>query len=178
MPDEKVSNVIQLSERRKTAQRQQRQQLQLQQEEDDELAFFDWLGGDAVLQITVLIRITESSWYDCGHATRKIASNVVELGGYEIHAKGDGLSFGNVQPMELFFSTDSREQADEAMALFAVGNILVVTGDHCLLLDDEPPSFTVYITALEEVRPVPAHFLSVAAWWLASTSLSLKPRNP
>lgn len=133
-----------------------------------EKAFSEWMGGDVLCEITLLVRIDEVSFYDCGYPTQEIAENVVELGGFEVMADVTEKFFCE-RPLktDLYYPTQSREDAEAMRDKLVPGGFAMVTGyGNIWYEEDGEMVLTIHPKGLDAVRVVPEEFVPVARHWM------------
>lgn len=132
-----------------------------------EKAFSEWMGGDRLCEMTLLVRVDTVSYYDCGYPTQEVAENVVELGGFEVMADlTEKFLCERPYRTDLYYPTESREDAEAMRDKLVPGSFAMVTGYGNIWYEsDGEMVLTIHPRDVDSVRVVPEELLPVARYW-------------
>lgn len=125
--------------------------------------FCDWLDHGSFFKMKAIVRITSCDIHEVsGHQTDNV--------GFEVQATALArMPSGCPEPIHLYFHTTESMAHNLMSNKWQVGSYVIVKGEYSLLINDSPPSLTLYIDSVDDVMPVPEEYLPVAQYWLADS---------
>jgi hypothetical protein len=129
--------------------------------------FYDWLDFDNIFTMKALVRIISCDFYDLSKDRFELEGSISLDVGFEVQAEALAMvPIEGTQPMSLYFHTMEGEESEQMSKQWQVGGCVIVKGEYSFLVDDYPPSFTLFVKSVEDVMPVPEEFLPVVRSWL------------
>lgn len=129
--------------------------------------FFDWLGADSFFTMKAMVRIISCDVYDLSKNHFELEGSISLDVGFEVQAEALAMMpLGDPQAISLYFHTKSIEESEQMSKQWQVGCHVIAKGEYNSLLNDSPPSFTLFINGIDDVTPLPEEYLPAARRWL------------
>lgn len=112
---------------------------------------YRYMAEKGCFKRVVVVLVESSHCFCCGESGIESNGTIV-LGGHEVQAKTSAVQplFGSWD-INLYFHTENLVDAQQAMEIFTVGNVLLVESDEWSVIDND---FTLYINNLSEISRI------------------------